>query len=1189
MKNILSIIMLMSCFVLQSQVYDNSFNPSAESIRMARTPNSPEAQAFTKYGNTPVNMYSGTPNLQIPIYTHKGRELDLPISLTYDASGVKVEQLATNVGLSWNLNVGGRISRIINGLPDDFYPGYTTIPYKSLWDDDLNQLIKNYKDVSTSPLFDTQPLLLDYMVFLKKAKDNEYDIQPDYFSFNALGQSDTFVIDIESRTPKPLDNPRNKISIYKPINGANSPIQSWVVTADDGTIYTFESVEITKDINLDDSGPQSFYGYKKEYNSSWLLTKVESANGKDVYDFTYTDLGHWTNNRGAATFVGVTNALGINCSNNNVSPTNSMGYTGSNEYTIQQKVISEISHNGKRIVSFNLSSKRWDMDVNSAIEKIHIYNADTNNHTNDLYKSFEFKYDYFRTYTSPAPPYSTASGNVPNMLEVRLKLDAIEIKDNNETFVKKYSFNYNNPYSLSSTASMSQDYYGYNNGASNQYMFPTYSSACIPNDGGDRNPNFTNASKGMLTKITYPTGGHTEFEYESNYEREYVGSNTIWNTVSSTSLNFPTMGSFDPLACSAVVGSSTYTPANTSDVFEVTQNDVYKLTYNQSGTIIKWFETGHMAFLVKIPSQSATLSWAGIYDNNCDTKPGVDIVWSADPWNYDNGGIWNTSTTMTLDVGFYQLVLANPSSNLTNSLIAQKAAAEPNYVFNVKAGIRVKSIKDYTDATTLATHKSYEYPSGTVISEPRLTYITNQFAYDTNGQIIETPILHRMSSASGTGKPHIGYSEVIEKVISVSNPDSNGSTSHRFYTDISGNYHTGVYTYYINGKETANQYGVDYHLGKSSGNTTYNKDDVTITDSSNNYYDESIYSNTGLYLYTDESKSEMFPIPTQFTSGKWGLSHVPGTLIPVMQSVTFGGTGGVSVQTPTECNSTNFLNYNIGDLCTTGIGRLSKQKASAWGKVGGMITSSSNQYFNSSDIVSQITNYSYYKDTTMVVTPNKPAVLVQGNHLLKATSTVNSKGESLKKEYLYLDQVSSGTGSLSSSNILTIPLETKIFKNNNLMSHKKTHYIGTLPSKIQTSKGANSLEDRVLFERFEDNNLVQAKQVGGSSTAYIWGYDNRYIVAKVENATYSDIENLTNFSPGFTITTNLTTNQLNDLRAMSNVLVTTFEYDPVVGVTKITDPRGNDIFYEYDDFNRLLFVKDHDGKILSKNEYNYKN
>ena len=92
------------------------------------TPLSPEASAFKKYGDTPINMFVGAPDINIPIHTVQTRGLTVPISLTYDATGILVNQVSTTVGLGWNLNFGGMISRKVNGLPDQS-PGnnYTKI------------------------------------------------------------------------------------------------------------------------------------------------------------------------------------------------------------------------------------------------------------------------------------------------------------------------------------------------------------------------------------------------------------------------------------------------------------------------------------------------------------------------------------------------------------------------------------------------------------------------------------------------------------------------------------------------------------------------------------------------------------------------------------------------------------------------------------------------------------------------------------------------------------------------------------------------------------------------------------------------------------------------------------------------------------------------------------------------------
>jgi hypothetical protein len=82
-------------------------------------PVSPNAAALGTYGAIPVGHYTGVPNISIPIY-----EIDLdgkkfPINISYHASGIKVAQEASTVGLGWVLNAGGCITKEVRGW-DDF-------------------------------------------------------------------------------------------------------------------------------------------------------------------------------------------------------------------------------------------------------------------------------------------------------------------------------------------------------------------------------------------------------------------------------------------------------------------------------------------------------------------------------------------------------------------------------------------------------------------------------------------------------------------------------------------------------------------------------------------------------------------------------------------------------------------------------------------------------------------------------------------------------------------------------------------------------------------------------------------------------------------------------------------------------------------------------------------------------------
>ena len=72
-------------------------------------PETPNASTFTKYGGTSLNLSKGIPNINIPLYNISIDGVTIPISMSYDASGIKTNDLATAVGLKWRLNTGGGI------------------------------------------------------------------------------------------------------------------------------------------------------------------------------------------------------------------------------------------------------------------------------------------------------------------------------------------------------------------------------------------------------------------------------------------------------------------------------------------------------------------------------------------------------------------------------------------------------------------------------------------------------------------------------------------------------------------------------------------------------------------------------------------------------------------------------------------------------------------------------------------------------------------------------------------------------------------------------------------------------------------------------------------------------------------------------------------------------------------------
>jgi hypothetical protein len=78
-------------------------------------PASPNAASLGKYGEIPVSMYTGVPNISIPLWKLKAGNYSLPISLSYHASGIRVNEIASWVGLGWSLNAGGGYYPNCNG------------------------------------------------------------------------------------------------------------------------------------------------------------------------------------------------------------------------------------------------------------------------------------------------------------------------------------------------------------------------------------------------------------------------------------------------------------------------------------------------------------------------------------------------------------------------------------------------------------------------------------------------------------------------------------------------------------------------------------------------------------------------------------------------------------------------------------------------------------------------------------------------------------------------------------------------------------------------------------------------------------------------------------------------------------------------------------------------------------------
>lgn len=239
-----------------------------------------------------------------------------------------------------------------------------------------------------------------------------------------------------------------------------------------------------------------------------------------------------------------------------------------------------------------------------------------------------------------------------------------------------------------------------------------------------------------------------------------------------------------------------------------------------------------------------------------------------------------------------------------------------------------------------------------------------------------------------------------------------------------------------------------------------------------------------------------------------------------------------------------------------------------------------------------------YLNNSVPVTVTESFTYDEVNYNILTHSTTDSVGDTLKKEYVY------DTGNAPNHENRTSELkEVKSYRNGTLLLTSTIDYANNwqgnqsyLPKTIKKGK-PNNIDIQLNYNKYDEfSNPLEVQQENGIKTVYIWGYNHTKVIAKIVNASYEELESqVENLQTLSNADTNLASEEtlreaLNDLRAnLSNAMVTTYTYDPLVGVTSITDPKGDRITYEYDSFGRLQFVKDKDGNILSENEYHYKN
>ncbi len=541
MKKLIYAILLMSSY-LYSQ------NPTSNSKFYNIDIKSPGITDFIKYGNMSSLSYTGALDFSIPLIE------ETSINLSYDSSGFRPSKRSGLVGLNWYLNMGGAITREVNGMPDD-----------QIGEPNVNGAIKETngfivgvrnrthtkENVFNFNLADgVENWNLDYYL-LGTSLVNNYEANPDMFSFNFNGISGKFFMGNDGLIKVITNEPNNlKIDITgmqnQVIASLTKPNESLIIITDDsGNKYYFGGH--TKNLEYTANG---FY----PVITTWHLNKIENYNGR-VVNFVFRD-----DSLLSPSF----DTPGDNVPNHNGFPNYDPDPTKSNlrdfcvmhEYVSDQRQIYQVSNYEPFLGTTGGNSAGGGLQMSTTLQKVAIL---------DQINSDDFVVNFF--YTRQAHKFNTANSTSINNTNTSffkefldIKLDKIELYNKNgstvgnliktinfgytylggavhsrmflttltETGKPPYQFSYNDTNNLPLPITYGIDHWGFWNGKSenDNYLIP-YQNYQLNGDYSDcsntsnplcssRNPNFNYTLKGILDKVIYPTGGFTRFEYEQN-------------------------------------------------------------------------------------------------------------------------------------------------------------------------------------------------------------------------------------------------------------------------------------------------------------------------------------------------------------------------------------------------------------------------------------------------------------------------------------------------------------------------------------------------------------------------------------------------------------------------------------------------------------------------------------------------
>lgn len=486
---------------------------------------SPTAMEMGRYGRYPVSFFTGTPQISVPLTELRAKGRTLPVYLTYHSGGNKPDVHPGWVGLGWTLHCGGSITRVVNNMKDemveseyetmrtltpDSNPGflYNAAAYQAFDWTNTNNVLNN---ITYFQFMDTEPD--EFLVSVDGLQASFFVISQNDVRIKSKGNR-SFKVSFEYDNTVPLELYHVASSCLTAPNYCN--FASFTITTDDGTVYHFggnnDAIEYSVRCKPNPEGNDAQFDADRFVGgaiaNTWHLTSIDYPDGERI-EFSYERDGTPVQ-RIDSHYLKRSQIVGSNYMFNDDTRLSSDSYENVSFMLMKPSYLRSVRCvQSKDSLIFNRQETvelHQELLEDELEKRTYTTNGSAQSVTSRARMRLEDKYFQLSSITGARDSIVLSFTSNTN---TRLKLQRINLFGSDGILTGSYGFTYNSQALPESYSSRQTDRWGYYNGKS-------YANVAWNTMNSYRSVDSTKVKAEMLTTISYPAGGYSEFTYESN-------------------------------------------------------------------------------------------------------------------------------------------------------------------------------------------------------------------------------------------------------------------------------------------------------------------------------------------------------------------------------------------------------------------------------------------------------------------------------------------------------------------------------------------------------------------------------------------------------------------------------------------------------------------------------------------------